>query len=130
MKVEKAPAMARILLVEDNEAIRELVALRLEIAGHEMTLAENGKVGLDTALATTPDLILMDMHMPVMSGYEAVKELRANGYAGPIVALTASAISAETSDALDSGCDSVITKPVTTEFESQVADIIKNHGNP
>lgn len=112
--------MGKILLVDDDESIRELVILRLEIAGHDMDFAENGKIGLEKALASNYDLILMDMHMPVMDGHEAVRQLRKFDYKGKIVGLTASAMITDTNKAIKSGCDDVICKPITEEFEDQI----------
>jgi len=121
--------MAKILLVDDDEDIRELVILRLEIAGHEMSSAENGQIGVELALNKDYDLILMDMHMPVMDGHSAVKKLRQDGYIKPIVGLTASAMVHETNQALFSGCDGVICKPITEEFEDQINDYIGSYNN-
>ncbi|MCW8890019.1 MAG: response regulator, partial [Sedimenticola sp.] len=85
--------MARILLVEDDVMISRMLSLRLQMKGHQVELAENGKVGMEKALATPYDIILMDMHMPVMDGHEATKALRDAGYTGLIVAVTASVMS-------------------------------------
>lgn len=117
--------MATILLVDDNEDIRDLVILRLEIAGFDVESAENGQVGLDMALAKNYDLILMDMHMPVLDGHDAIRQLRKFGYEGKIVGLTASAMVNETHRALLSGCDDVIIKPITEDFEVQIQSYIK-----
>lgn len=116
--------MSTILLVDDDDDIRELVILRLEIAGHDVDFAVNGKIGMDKALEQSYDLILMDMHMPVMDGHESIKHLRKNGYTGKIVGLTASAMVNETQKAIISGCDDVICKPITEEFEEQVASYL------
>lgn len=118
--------MATVLLVDDNENIRELVKLRLEIAGHDVTIAENGKIGLEKALQNTPDLVLLDMHMPVMSGHEAVQALRDSGYTGLVVALTASAMVSETNKARDSGCNGVIVKPISEDFEDEISTYLEN----
>ncbi|PCJ23359.1 MAG: two-component system response regulator [SAR86 cluster bacterium] len=119
--------MAKILFIDDDQAIRDLVTLRLQIAGHDVTLAENGKIGVEAALLGSYDLILMDMHMPIMSGHEAVKILRDSSYTGLIVALTASVMISETNEAIAAGCDDIIVKPMTEEFEEQVATLIQNH---
>jgi CheY-like chemotaxis protein len=116
--------MATILLVEDDEDIRDLVILRLETAGLDVEFAENGQIGLDMALAKKYDLILMDMHMPILDGHDAIKQLRKFGYEGKIVGLTASAMVNETHRALLSGCNDVIIKPITEEFEDQVKSYI------
>jgi len=119
--------MAKILLVEDDVNVSELVALRLEIAGHEVVTAVNGKIGVEKAPQASHDIILMDMHMPVMGGHEAVRILRNSGYTGLIVALTASAMSSAMNEALRSGCDGVIIKPITEKFEEQVNKFIEDH---
>ena len=118
--------MAKILLVDDDEDIRELVILRLEIAGHEIDFSVNGQSGFDMAMENKYDLVLMDMHMPVMDGHDAIKQLRRFGYSGKIVGLTASAMVNETNKAMDSGCDDVIVKPITEEFENQIDNYINN----
>lgn len=119
--------MAKILLVEDDVNVSELVTLRLEIAGHEVVTAENGKIGVEKVRQASHDIILMDMHMPVMGGHEAVRILRDSGYAGLIVALTASAMTSAMNEAIRSGCDGVIIKPITEKFEDQVNKFIEDH---
>lgn len=116
--------MAKILLVEDDKDIQELVCLRLEIAGHDVVVADNGKIGYEKALQNPHDLILMDMHMPVMNGHETVKALRENDYSGLIIALTASALTNETNAALNVGCDAVIIKPISEKFEDQILELL------
>ena len=78
-----------VLVAEDNEDIRELVSHQLRRMGVRVVVAEDGRRAVDVALAERPGLVLMDMDMPVMSGFDAVAALRAQGYAGPIFALTA-----------------------------------------
>lgn len=114
--------MANILLVEDDLMISRMLSLRLQMKGHEVALAENGKIGMEMALASPYDLILMDMHMPVMDGHEATQALRESGYTGLIVAVTASVMSKESEAAIKSGCDSYISKPVTEHFEQEVQE--------
>ena len=122
--------MAKILFVDDDQDICDLITLRLGIAGHDTTIAENGKIGLEKALAETYDLILMDMHMPVMEGHETVRTLRNRGYTGLIVALTASVMTSETSAAIASGCDCVLVNPISSDFEAQMAKFIEGHTGP
>ena len=119
--------MAKILLVEDDVNVSELVTLRLEIAGHEVVTAENGKIGVEKVRQDSHDIILMDMHMPVMGGNEAVRILRDSGYTGLVVALTASAMTSAMNEAIRSGCDGVIIKPITEKFEDQVIKFIEDH---
>ncbi|MCW8944939.1 MAG: response regulator [Sedimenticola sp.] len=119
--------MANILLVEDDPMISRMLSLRLQMKGHQVDLAENGKVGMEMALASSYDIVLMDMHMPVMDGHEATQALRDAGYTGLIVAVTASVMSKESEAAIKSGCDSYISKPVTETFEQEVQEKVDGH---
>jgi len=116
--------MASLLLVEDDALISRLISLRLRMHGHQVTVAANGKEGLEQALAGDYDLVLMDMYMPEMDGHEAVRRLRAKDYAGTIVAVTASAMSRDSQAAIESGCDHIITKPIGDDFEQRIAEIL------
>jgi len=106
--------MARILLVEDNEMNRDMLSRRLKKRGYEITMAFDGKQGVDMAGAELPDLILLDMSLPVMDGWEAAKHLKANPAtkAIPVIALTAHAMAGDMEKALEAGCDDYDTKPV------------------
>jgi CheY-like chemotaxis protein len=104
-----------VLVAEDNEDIRELVSHQLRRMGVLVIIAENGQRALDLALAERPALVLMDMDMPVMSGFDAVAALRASGYSGSIFALTAYQDGPEAERALSSGCDALLGKPITSE---------------
>jgi len=104
-----------VLVAEDNEDIRELVSHQLRRMGILVLLAEDGRRALDLALAQRPALVLMDMDMPVMSGFDAVAALRAQGYRGSIFALTAYQDGPEAERALSSGCDALLGKPITSE---------------
>jgi two-component system cell cycle response regulator DivK len=106
--------MARILLVEDNEMIRDMLSERLTRKGYQVQMATDGAQGLALACAERPELILMDMSLPVMDGWQAARELK-NGIetrAIPIIALTAHAISGDREKTLTAGCDDYATKPV------------------
>ena len=106
--------MAKILLVEDQELNRDMLSRRLQKRGHEVSVAVDGAEGLEKALAEGPDLILMNMSLPVMDGWEATRRLKANdGTRGiPVVALTAYAMSTDREKALEAGCDAYKTKAV------------------
>jgi CheY-like chemotaxis protein/HPt (histidine-containing phosphotransfer) domain-containing protein len=110
-----------VLLVDDGHDNRRLLALYLRDAGAEVTLAENGRIGCDEALAAaaTGDpfgVILMDMQMPELDGYGAAALLRAKGYTGPIVALTAHAMAEDRDKCLSAGCSDYLSKPVRRDL--------------
>ena len=114
-----------VLIAEDNEDIRELVSHQLRRMGVEVMVAEDGRRALDIALATRPTLVLMDMDMPVMSGFDAVAALRAQGYTGQIYALTAYQDGPEADRALASGCDALLGKPIRSDrLRSRVAQAL------
>ena len=107
--------MTRILYVEDNDDNVYMLKMRLEmIDGFEVLVAENGEIGCATALAERPDLILMDLDLPVVDGWEATRRLKTNAVTRgiPIIALTAHAMSGSRDKALTAGCDEFDTKPV------------------
>jgi two-component system CheB/CheR fusion protein len=111
------PLHARILLADDNEANQKLIRLRLCQAGAEVVTADNGKEALDrtseAALEGRPfDAVIMDMQMPVLDGYEAVRQLRARGFTEPILAVTAYAMSADRDECIGVGCDDHLSKPI------------------
>jgi len=106
--------MARILLVEDQEMNRDMLSRRLKKRGYEVSIAVDGAEGVDKARSESPDLILMDMSLPVMDGWEATRTLKADDATRgiPVVALTAHAMSTDREKALEAGCDAYETKPV------------------
>lgn len=106
--------MTKILLVEDNEANRDMLSRRLERKGFAVTIAVDGQQGLDYASQERPDLILMDMSLPILDGWETTRRLKADPQTAriPIVALTAHAMSGDRERALEAGCDDYDTKPV------------------
>lgn len=106
--------MARILLVEDNEMNRDMLSRRLARKGYEVLLAVDGGEGVAMAKSQQPDLILMDMSLPVLDGWEATRAIRteASTQAIPIIALTAHAMDGERAKALEAGCNDFDTKPV------------------
>ncbi len=106
--------MPKILLVEDNEMNRDMLARRLAYKGYEVVIAVDGQAGVDLGRTQAPDLILMDMSLPVLSGWEATRVLKTTAATGsiPIIALTAHAMSGDRDKAIAAGCDDYDTKPV------------------
>ncbi|HEY3329038.1 MAG TPA: response regulator [Capsulimonadaceae bacterium] len=106
--------MPRILLVEDNETNRDMLSRRLIKRGYDVVLAVDGESGLELASAESPDLILMDMSLPVLDGWEATRRLKLSAATRPIpvIALTAHAMSSDREKALEAGCDDYDTKPI------------------
>ena len=106
--------MAKILLVEDNEMNRDMLSRRLERRGYEVAVAINGRRGLEAEQNELPDLILMDMGLPELDGWEVTSRLKANEatWGIPVIALTAYALSGDRERALEAGCDDYETKPV------------------
>ena len=109
--------MAKILLVEDNEMNRDMLSRRLERKGFEVAMATDGRQGVEMAQAGVYDLILMDMSLPEVDGWEAARQIRAAPAtkAVPIIALTAHAMAGDRDKALEAGCDDYDTKPIELE---------------
>jgi len=107
--------MPKILLVEDNEMNRDMLSRRLARRGYEVVVAVDGAEGLEKAFSESPDLILMDMSLPVIDGWEATRQIRQREEAGhrlPVIALTAHAMAGDREKALGAGCDDYDTKPI------------------
>lgn len=106
--------MSKILLVEDNEMNRDMLSRRLQRRGYEIVIAVDGEQGVAMANSEHPDLILMDMSLPIMDGWEATKNIKANTSTKsiPIIALTAHAMSGDREQAMNAGCDDYDTKPI------------------
>lgn len=106
--------MAKILLVEDNEMNRDMLSRRLMRKGFEVEMAVNGQEGVDMASSYVPAVILMDMSLPVLDGWEATRKLKANADTAsiPVIALTAHAMADDREKALAAGCDDYDTKPI------------------
>jgi CheY-like chemotaxis protein len=113
----------RILLVEDNEMNRDMLSRRLIREGYEVITAVDGSEGISTAQSAGPDIILMDMSLPKIDGWEATKRLKADAATShiPVIALTAHAMVTDRYKALQAGCDDYDTKPV--EFHRLVSKI-------
>jgi two-component system cell cycle response regulator DivK len=120
--------MAKILLVEDNEMNRDMLSRRLVRNGYEVSIAIDGQQGVDMALSERPDLILMDMSLPVIDGWEATRQVRANDATRqiPVIALTAHAMAGDREKAMEAGCDDYDTKPVEiTRLLGKIAALLK-----
>jgi CheY-like chemotaxis protein len=106
--------MTRILIVEDNEMNRDMLSRRLLRRGYEVTIAVDGRAGVDAATAEHPDIVLMDMSLPVLDGYDATRELKSRDdtKAIPVIALTAHAMASDRERALAAGCDEYEFKPI------------------
>lgn len=106
--------MAKVLLVEDNEMNRDMLSRRLERKGFEVVFAQDGSIAVDMASSEQPELILMDMSLPVLDGWEATRRIKSNPDTSgiPVIALTAHAMAGDREKALDVGCEDYDTKPV------------------
>ena len=125
--------MTKILLVEDSEMGRDMLARRLARRGYEVVIAVDGGQGVTLAQAEAPDLILMDMNLPVLDGSEATRQLRAAPATRsiPIIALTAHAMAGDREKALEAGCDDYDTKPI--EFDrllGKIEALLKKEATP
>jgi len=106
--------MTKVLLVEDNEMNRDMLTRRLERKGFEVVIAVDGQAGIDIASSATPDIILMDLSLPVIDGWEATRKIKADPATQsiPVIALTAHAMAGDEQKALEAGCDDYDTKPI------------------
>jgi CheY-like chemotaxis protein len=106
--------MSTILIVEDNELNRDMLSRRLQRRGYDVLLAVDGEDGLDVARANAPDLVLMDMSLPTVDGWEATRRLKSDDVLRhiPVIALTAHAMANDRDKALAAGCDDYDTKPI------------------
>jgi two-component system, cell cycle response regulator DivK len=129
--------MTKILVVEDNEVNQRIILRRLERRGFEVVVAGDGKQGVDLAASELPDLILMDMSLPILDGWEATRRIKASQASGhiPIIALTAHAMVGDREQALDAGCDDYDVKPIdidrlTGKIDAQLARAASSSGTP
>lgn len=128
-KQERKQFSGRVLLAEDTLENQKLIALHLRKSGVEVTVVENGKQAVDTALEKDFDLILMDMQMPVLSGVDATRMLRVGGYAGPIVALTANTSQSDRNKCMAAGVNDFLNKPLDfVRFDAVLQTHLVNTG--
>ena len=122
--------MSRILLVEDNEMNRDMLSRRLTKRGYEVTIAMDGVEGVNAARTSMPDLILMDMSLPLKDGWEATADLKGDAMTNgiPIIGLSAHAMEGDRDKAIQAGCDDYDTKPV--ELDRLLAKIEKLLSRP
>ena len=106
--------MNKILLVEDNEMNRDMLTRRLERKGFEVVIAVDGQAGVSMASSSSPDIILMDLSLPVIDGWEATRKIKADPVTQsiPVIALTAHAMAGDEQKALQAGCNDYDTKPI------------------
>jgi CheY-like chemotaxis protein len=121
--------MPKVLLVEDNEMNRDMLSRRLVRRGYEVVFAVDGQQGINMAASESPDIILMDLSLPVIDGWEATRRVKAQAATRniPIIGLTAHAMSDDRDKAIDAGCDEYDTKPV--ELERLIGKIERLLGN-
>ena len=120
--------MPKILLVEDNEMNRDMLSRRLIRNGYEVSIAVDGQQGADMALSERPDLILMDMSLPVIDGWEATRLIKANDATRriPVIALTSHAMAGDREKAMEVGCEDYDTKPVEiSRLLGKIAALLK-----
>jgi two-component system, cell cycle response regulator DivK len=112
--VGEGEAMTKVLLVEDNEMNRDMLSRRLTRRGFQVVCAVDGQQGVDLTRSEKPDIILMDMSLPVMDGWEATRRIKSDGatHNVPVIALTSHAMSGDREKAIEAGCDDYDTKPV------------------
>jgi len=125
--------MPKILLVEDNEMNRDMLSRRLQRKGFDVLIALDGEAGLTMAASARPDLILMDMSLPVLDGWEATRRIKGRPETAsvPIIALTAHAMAGDRDKALEAGCDDYDSKPI--EFErllGKMQVLLKRRNDP
>ena len=122
--------MPKVLLVEDNEMNRDMLSRRLIRRGYEVVFAVDGQQGIDMAASESPDIILMDLSLPVVDGWEATRRVKSRESTKdiPIIGLTAHAMSDDRDKAIDAGCDEYDTKPVELErLIGKMERLLGNH---
>jgi two-component system cell cycle response regulator DivK len=125
--------VTRILVVEDNEMNRDMLSRRLVRQGHEVLVAVDGAQGIAMAASEQPDIVLMDMSLPVLDGWEATRRLKADAATVgiPIIALTAHALESDREQALAAGCDDYDTKPIElSRLLQKIARLVERGAKP
>jgi two-component system, cell cycle response regulator DivK len=125
--------MTKLLLVEDNEMNRDMLSRRLLRRGYEVAIAVDGAQGVEMARTERPDLVLMDMSLPVIDGWEATRRIKAGQDTKhlPVIGLTAHAMAGDREKALEAGCDDYDTKPIELErLLQKVEALIQGAGKP
>ncbi len=119
--------MTKILIVEDNDMNLDMLSRRLLRKGFEIISARDGQAGVEQASSERPDIILMDMSLPVLDGWQATRAIKGNASTAaiPVIALTAHAMDADRKNAMDAGCDAFHTKPINlAELLAQITQLI------
>ncbi len=114
--------MTKILLVEDHEELWDFLSRRLRRRGFDVALAHDGKQALEQVAEAAPDIVLLDMNLPVMDGWTVARTLRTGGNMVPVIALTAHAMAGDRARALEAGCDDYHPKPVAFDLLLQQID--------
>ena len=118
----RGAAVTKILLVEDHEELWDFLSRRLKRRGFDIALAHDGQQALDQVASANPDIVLLDMNLPVMDGWTVARTLRAAGSTIPLIALTAHAMAGDRARALEAGCDDYHPKPVSFDLLLQQID--------
>ena len=125
--------MVKLLIVEDNEVERELLSRRFRRKGYEVLTASDGKAGVEMAFTEAPHLILMDLSMPILDGWEATRQIKARDDTShiPVIALTAHAMKGDRAKAIAAGCDDYDTKPINlARLLSKIVALLETSENP
>ena len=125
--------MVKLLIVEDNEVERELLSRRFRRKGYEVLTAPDGRAGVEMAFTEAPHLILMDLSMPILDGWEATRQIKARDDTShiPVIALTAHAMKGDRAKAIDAGCDDYDTKPINlARLLSKIVALLETSENP
>ncbi len=114
----------KVLIIDDDEKILRMMRRRLMKSGFDVVTTTNGYEGMDIAIEQQPAVIILDIHMPIINGYDVISQLRAKGYKGKVAACTASVGARDTQKTIDAGCDHFISKPIDLGFEDLIKEIM------